>query len=470
MTTTNTPTIAATNTATTTRSRHVLAMLLASLVLATMGCSNRGTEPAEPAQEESTAATNRIDIPATVRSNLGITFAQVERRRVDSTIRMPGAFELQPRARHEYRLTLPATVRLEVDQYQPVEPGDVLYRFRSPEWPELQHEIIVGEQDIESARADIEVARARIDEAERRVEILRDRLSSLTEAEIRNADLEAQAAEADASLPRLRAELKQAETKLNNAEYTREHALHRASAATGIAEERLAADVAGQGKTVPAYRTIDWIEVRATEPGVVEVLALTNGSFAEAPSLVLSTIDPSSVRFRAIALQSDLARLGVAQQARIVPPSMPGIAIGDGVDASATIGLEAHPEQRTVTLLATPAEGRAWIRPGVSAFLEVVADTTGGPALAIPRAAIVKDGITHVFFRRDPQDPNKAIRVEADMGVDDGRWVAINRAMALRDAVSLDGAFELKLATQQSGVMQKGGHFHADGSFHGEDH
>lgn len=453
--------------------RNKLALIVSCLGLSgwlpLTGCTNESSQAHAPEKEESAAApTNRIDIPATVRSNLAITFSKVERRRVDSTIRVPGAFELQPLARHEYRLTLPGAVDLEVDQYQPVEPGDLLYRFRSPEWPELQHEIVVGEQDIESANADIEVARARIDEAERRVAIMRDRLSSLTDAEIRNADLETQAAELEASLPRLRAELRQAETKLANAQRTREHALHRASAATGIPEDRLAADAEHQGEAVPAYRTIDWIEVRAAEPGVVEMLALTDGSFAEAPSLVLSTIDPSKVRFRAMALQSDLVRFGKAPEARIVPPSTPGIPLSDGVDATVTIGLEAHPEQRTMTLLATPAEGRAWIRPGISAFLEVVAETTGGPALAIPRAAIVKDGITHVFFRRDPQDPNKAIRVEADMGVDDGRWVVIKSGISLSDEVVLDGAYELKLAGEQSGATQKGGHFHADGTFHGE--
>jgi hypothetical protein len=327
----------------------------------------------------------------------------------------------------------------------------------------------MGEQDIESAHAEIGVARARIDEAERRVEILRERLSSLSNADIRNADLESQASEMEASLPRLRAELGQSETKLANAKTTREHALHRASAATGIPEDRLAAASEGDAEAVPTYRAIDWIEVRATEPGVVETLGITDGAFAEAPSLVLSTVDPSRVRFRALALQGDLVRLGSIPAARIVPPSAGAIPLTDGVDATVTIGLEAHPEQRTVALLAMPSEGRAWFRPGVSAFLEVVTETTGGPALAIPRAAIVRDGITHVFFRRDPQDPNKAIRVEADMGVDDGRWVVINSGLSLQDEVVLNGTFELKLATQQSGAMQKGGHFHADGTFHAED-
>jgi hypothetical protein len=80
----------------------------------------------------------------------------------------------------------------------------------------------------------------------------------------------------------------------------------------------------------------------------------------------------------------------------------------------------------------------------------------------------VKDGIVHVYFRRDPKNPNQAIRVEADMGADDGRWVVINSGLMRSDEVVLDGAYELKLATSQSGASQRGGHFHADGSFHDE--
>lgn len=444
-------------------------MLMVCASLLVVGCTRQSDQtPVAEQEETAAAATNRIDIPATVRSNLGITFAKVERRRVEGTIRVPGSFEFQPLARHEYRLTLPGTVQLAVDQYQKVEPGDLLYRFRSPQWPELQREIIEGELDIQSALAEIEVAQARISEADRRLTLMRERLSSLTSAEIRSADLEAQTAEMEASLPRLRAELRLAETRLANGERMREHALHRASVASGIAEDVLSAELQDQGRTVPSYRFVDWIEVRATEPGVVELLALTDGSFADTPSLVLSTVDPTKVRFRAMGLQSDLARMGQSTMGRIVPPSIPGIPLSDGVDASVSIGLEAHPEQRTVTLLANPEESRTWMRPGISAFLEVVTESTGGFALAIPRAAIVKDGITHVFFRRDPQDPNKAIRVEADMGVDDGRWVVIKSGITLNDEIVLNGAYELKLASQQSGVAQKGGHFHADGTFHSD--
>ena len=165
---------------------------------------------------------------------------------------------------------------------------------------------------------------------------------------------------------------------------------------------------------------------------------------------------------------SDLARLAALPAARIVPPLSPGIDAGDGVSADLVLGLEADPARRTIPVLATPAEGRSWIHPGVSAFLEVVVDSEGRPALAVPRASVVQDGLVHVLFRRDPRDPDKVIRLEADLGTDDGRWVVLKSGVALGDEVVLNGAYEIKLASQWNGTVQKGGHFHADGTFHAD--
>ena len=75
------------------------------------------------------------------------------------------------------------------------------------------------------------------------------------------------------------------------------------------------------------------------------------------------------------------------------------------------------------------------------------------------------DGTSVVFV--SDRDGNENLWI---MGVDDGRWIAINSGLSLQDEVVLDGVYELKLASQQSGATQKGGHFHADGTFHGEDH
>ncbi|MHC5114989.1 MAG: efflux RND transporter periplasmic adaptor subunit [Planctomycetota bacterium] len=446
--------------------------LLACTTLLLAGCTGGAADDAAPgaATAETPTPTNRVAIPATVRRNLGITFAKVESRSVASTIRVPGSFELQPNARHEYRMVLEGRVQFEVRQYQPVVPGTLLYSFRSPQWPELQHEIITGEQTMDSARAEIQVATARLVEARRKLQSVRERIEALAAAEFRRAELETQAAELEASLPRLESELDLSEIKFSNAERTYEHAMHRAASAIGLNEEALV-EYLGEGPDAPQrYEVIDWIHVHATEAGIVETLAVTDGAWVQAHALVISTVDPARVRFRAMGLQSDIPRFTGDLKARIVPPQSPGFDATDGVDAQLSLGLEAHPDQRTITLIANPYQARPWTRPGVSAFLEVMVGGSDKPALAVPRSAVVKDGLVHVFFRRDPKDANQAIRVEADLGVDDGRWVVLKSGVRAGDEVVLEGAFELKLATSQSGQLQKGGHFHADGTFHAESH
>jgi len=442
-----------------------------SLALLITACGGTDSEKPVPEPTEQAAAlpANRIEIPATVRNNLGITFAQVESRRVAQTIRVPGHFELLPQGRHEYRMALPGRVELLVNQYDVIAVGQALFRFQSPSWPELLHEIIGGEQAMETALAEIEVADATLAEAVLSLELMRARLTSLAEADFKNAELEAQAATVEGSLPRLRAELGLAKSSLVNAKRTRQHALHRAATAAGLPEEELEKDILVGDELVAAYTAIDWIEVPAVQSGIVAMVDVTNGAFVESPSPVLSTVDPQLVRFRALALQGDLPQLSGATEARIVPPRSPGLALDDAVDASISMGLEAHPYERTATMLAIPHRTAEWIHPGVSAFLEVVVDSSAGPALAIPRSAIVRDGLVYVFFRRDPADPNIAIRVEADMGVSDGRWVELESGVMRGDEVVLTGAYELKLAMQRSGAVQQGGHVHADGTFHKED-
>ena len=169
-------------------------VLAAGLLALTPAC-NQASEDVS-AQEVSAATsadppTNRIDIPATVRRNLGITFAKVEVRQVAHTIRVPGAFERQPLARHEYRMALPGRVQLLVDQYEVVEPGQPLFRFQSPTWPELLHEVVIGEQAIATALAEIEVGKAKLVEARRKLELARERIEALARADFKEADLEA---------------------------------------------------------------------------------------------------------------------------------------------------------------------------------------------------------------------------------------------------------------------------------------
>ncbi|MCK4657903.1 MAG: efflux RND transporter periplasmic adaptor subunit, partial [Phycisphaerae bacterium] len=72
-----------------------------------------------------------------------------------------------------------------------------------------------------------------------------------------------------------------------------------------------------------------------------------------------------------------------------------------------------------------------------------------------------------VFFRRDPRDPDQVIRVVADLGATDNRWVEVKSGVRQGDEIVLGGVYPLMLASSTTGEMQKGGHFcGADGTFH----
>ncbi len=398
-----------------------------SLLFLLPSCNREGEEAAPSAEAEKEQPTNRIEIPATVRKNLGITFAKVERRKVASTMRVPGSFELQPLAQHEYRMMLSGHIEFLVDQFDEVKAGTPLYRFRSLELLEL--------------RQHVDLAQASLRQAEVKAEAVQARKRKLVKANFKNAELDTRITELEAEIDQREAEFIAASAALRNV-----------------------------SQAEPQNDGTEWVTVSAKEVGVVDSLAVTNGTFVEGSTLILTTIDPSKIRFHAMGLQSDLPKFQNGQSVKIVPPQAAGNDINQSIEATMQIGLAADPRQRTVALFAKPTELKSWARPGVSAFLEIVEESSGGIVLAIPRSAVVKDGITHVFFKRDPLNANKAIRVEADLGVDDGRWIEIKSDLGPKDEVVLDGVYELKLASSQSGTSQKGGHFHADGTFHAEDH
>jgi hypothetical protein len=447
--------------------------ILGVAVVATAGCRDRRGQQAAASASEQTAATpaptNRIDVPASVRQNLGVTFAKVERRRVSSTIRVPGRFQLQPSARREYRSTLPGWVHVRVNQYQGAVKGGVLAEIDSPEWHKLRQQLHESQARIETATAELAVAEQTKIEAEKSVEILRSRIGALAGVEVRRAELEAELAGRQNSIPRLEAEIKVKQAAVNEARHDFTLAVDTASALLGIGRSVLTETVeAGDGHDdhkVQRWYATSRVRLHVVEPGVVEALHVTSGSWVDANTLIATVIDPSALRFHATGMQSDLGRLKDGLPAVVVPPEGTGIDAGSGLAGKLKIGLAGDPDQRTIELLMTPESAAAWAKPGVASMLEITAEG-GSEELAIPTSAVVRDELTHIYFRRDPAHPDKVIRVEADLGVSDGKWVVINSGVKEGDEVVLDGVYELKLSG--GGKPAGGGHFHADGSWHAE--
>lgn len=484
-----------------------LGIILALILPGSIHCNNGDpaatSRNAESRSAESGAAiTNRIDVSENVRRNLGITFAKVEPRPVAQTIRAPGRFEWLPQARREYRTMLAGRVELLVRQYEHVEPGTPIYRLSSPEWRELQVKLSEAETVIRQSEARVasippllgahrnheKILQAGVELWEKRVEQLGRAhetgvvsIDEMTAAQNTLADKRAELAE----VLEKEAEL-ESQSAAAQADHDAAHARFRlllatASTLTGVNERELAAPYdldqhlhsgihrhdEPTTRPVPAWSQIDDIDVRAAAPGIVQTLDLTNGAWASTGALVLATVEPRRLRFRAMGMQSDLGRLRDGLPAQIVPPKGGTIPLQETMQAALSLGLAADPMERTVELIAVPDRVADWAKSGVSAHLEVV--TAGGQSvLAIPLSSVIQDGLAKVIFRRDPKDPDKVIRVEADLGVDDGRWVAVHSGVREGDEVVLDGVYQLMIAT--SGNVQKGGHFHSDGSFHaGED-
>jgi predicted deacylase len=410
---------------------------------------------------EAPAPKGGIAIPPAVRDNLGITFAKVEQRAVAETRRVPGQFELLPTARQEYRAPLGGRVELKVEQFQNITTGEVLFTIDSPEWRQIQHEAVEAEGDITMAQAALEVERAHRQEAQASLAKQEQRLDNLAAVNVRKADLESSATTLRSSLPRLDAEVRAQEAALKEAHEHYASRLNALASVTGLPVEALRDQQSGDS----AWRAIAVLPVRAQHDGTVETLDVNDGGWLEAGGLAMTVVDPAKIRFHADAPQSDVILFRDGQTASIVPPQGSSVDMHSALSGTLQMGLTANERDRTLSLYVTPDEIAPWAKAGIGGFLEVTLADDAPTQLAIPVVAVVQDGLEHVFYRRDPKDPDRALRVKADLGPSDGRWVVLRSGVKEGDEVVLDGVYALKL-TSSGQKAPEGYHYHADGALH----
>jgi multidrug efflux pump subunit AcrA (membrane-fusion protein) len=460
---------------------------IAITLLALQGCGDnaeQAAKPTDPNAAHTAAPSNRVAIPPAVRSNLGITFATVERRQIQDTLRVPGQFEYMPTAKREYRTMLAGRVEILVDQFDHVEQGTPLYRIDSPAWREIQ--LALADKITNILQLEIKMAKFEplFKSHDRHEDLLIQEVSALqAHVEQLEAIREAgggsmsQFATARSALATAQIQLARAReehSELNASIAETKETLTSARSMLGIALESASTmlDITVLPTNPDWWKEIKAIEVHATQHGVVESLGLTNGAWADERTNVVTIVQTDRLRFHASGLQSDLGILRDGLSATIVPPtptaSDRSVRLQNTMHGTLSLGLSGNANERTIDLYVSPTELASWAISGIAAQLEIVIDSTRAPELAIPLAAVQRDGLTPVIFRRNPNNPDEAIRMEADLGLDDGRWVAILSGLADGDEVVLDGGFQLMLAT--SGSIQQGGHFHSDGTFHEGEH
>lgn len=440
------------------------------------GCHEPHEHAAPSQQEESTPATNRIDVPLAVRQNLGITFVTVERRNVADTVRYPGAFELKSTARRNYSTPAGGRIELHVEDYQNVTAGDLLFQINSPELARLKSSLNEALLKAEAMRGRLKAHERHHQALQEKLRFWKSRLEQLEKLSQAGGGQQAQLADARQNLAATEAEIAEAEEKHQellmeavpylgdggegSSNPTFDLVLNQASALLGKSEEELLKNVNGQ----PFWKTIDTLDVVALTDGTVEPISVTSGALIESSVHAITVTNSSELRFRARALQSDLPMLEEGASVRISPMNLN---TAETIEGILSFGLEASSQQRTVDLIMNlPEVSASWARPGVTATAEVIVDGSGGTELAIPERAVITDGLQRVLFRRNPDNPNQVIRLEADAGVSDGQWIEILSGLREGDEVVLGGVYELMLGSSTDGARQEGGHFHGDGTFH----
>lgn len=503
---------------------RALLLMTSAVVMTVAACTT--DEPTKKGSsgggEAAAPVTNRIDIPPEVVRNLGIEFAQAERRQVDRTMRMPGAFESPPEALRNYRVPVAGRVELKLAQYGRVNAGDEIATIDSTEWRSMQSELDSLDADLAERKSDLVQDEAAREQANESLKFFPQRIAAydpqlaavsthieklensrdLWQARVveledlvakgagRAADLTDARSEAAGAEAALSEELeKQAELERAKAELKIEQELARVAipaleAAVSAAQNRVDAaqrsfdlklrsaasqlDLPLETLKDNAWRTLNSIPVRATAPGVVLDLDVTNGQLVEAGQSLSHVLDDTQIRFRARGLQADLGKLKNGLPARIVPPA--GGTLQNAPHAEGTVFLTpmADADARLVDVIVTPQTVPEWARPGVSAELEVVWDQAEHAELAVPNRALIRDGLDTVMFVRDPRDKNKVVRTVVETGPSDGRWTVVYSGVMSGSEVVVEGTYELKLTG--AGKSDVEGHFHADGTFHAGKH
>lgn len=403
-----------------------------------------------------------LEVNAAVRQNLGVTFAKAEKRAVERTLRLAGRFEARPDARRAYHALLPGTVEPLVEPLFKVDPGTPLVKVNSPELRARQQGLHAALHEIETAEAKVSVTKSRQRAARRKLTFVSERRKRLGQASLRRAEVEAERVTLLGELDILRAQRAAATDRLERERHHFETLIKALASVTGVDAKTLREKVPGDHKGEPVERwdTLDSIIIRAVSAGVVTRFGNPPGAWAAEGALAVEVVDTTALRFAGVALQSDLPRLRDGQPVKVEVPGQRPLRGRLQLGAGSTLG-----NARTYPVFVRLDEVADWARPGLVGFADVVVEGSTEASVAIPSEAIIRDGLEDVFFKRLADAPDRVLRVVAQRGASDGRWVSVTAELKPGDEVVLGGAYELKLAASSDSGMPKG-HMHSDGSFH----
>ncbi len=502
--------------------RNCRMRVLATLAIGVLAACG-GDEPRRTEQNSAAApATNRIDLPLSVRQNLGITWAEARQGHLERVVALPGEVVARPDRTWEFHAPLAGTVTSLARPWQAVEAGTVVARIASPALAELQSAILLAREravetslELARVRAEVEPERALRDARTRAAQRAKEALGRQEELRSQAADLAAAAARRLAEVEGLRksdavsaagllvarrealeaarvgtetekafrdlliesSELALAAassaartaesqrridlltTKLAATEAAFDQQLLSLAALIGMSAEELNEEVDG----TPRWARLRELDLRAPARGVAVEVQASAGAWVERDARLVRIIDPTQLMFRAHLPEADAARIPDGAAIRVTVPGVEGRFEAGAV----AIRPLAEGATRSLLLEGYLDNAQGLLRGGNSATALVVLGEAASEEVLIPTACVVRDGLESIVFVRDPANEDRVVRTIVTLGRESGGEVEVIAGVGVGDRLVRDGVHQLR----ETGLGQTaaGGHFHADGTWHAGD-
>ena len=320
-----------------------------------------------------------------------------------------------------YAMPCGGRITLRVKSAQQVKKGDLLYTVQSPDLIELEAEVSGIEASIARCTAEKATLQARIDELEK--------------LKTRNKDLEVEVANKNAELAQLEHELAAANTRLKMLEL---------------------------GGTRVKQNGLTVLEVRAEADGTVRNVGVTQGSWGEQGSPVISMSKVQEMEIATTLYASDVPHFTT------VRATIPTGREQQTVEGTWRLAEEVDDTTRTRELYFTPSGIPAGAQPGQLCRLDLYAagDTHG--MVSVPDSAVIKVGVDDVVFVEIGEGKFAMVKVQAGTS---RRGMTPVSGLTPGQKIVVKGGYELKYLIPGDGQKKKAGHFHADGVFHeGDEH
>ncbi len=324
-------------------------------------------------------------------------------------------------AMQTYALPCGGRITLHVKSAQQVKKGDLLFTLQSPD---------IMEQCAEVIRINAALTRCRAE-----IATLESRMEALSTAGTRNKDLEVELANKKAELTQQQQELSVVEARLS---------------------------MLSLGGNLVQQDKLTVLEVRAEADGTVRNVGVTQGSWGEQGSPVVSMTNVAEMEIATTIYGSDVPAFSTVRAT--IPAGREQVA----VNGAWRLAEEVDATTRTRELFFTPELIPANVQPGQLCRLDLYAEGKSGGMVSIPDSAVVKVGVDDVVFVEIAAGKFAMVKVHAGTS---RRGMTPVSGLTPGQKIVVKGGYELKYLIPGDGSQKKAGHFHADGVFHeGEDH